>query len=85
MLTAESLHPSPAAVMLAEALGLSRFELNVVLLGAAAELDTRIAGLCAAAQGDDGRPYPTLAVALALLPDPDWSAVTPGAPFPRGV
>ena len=81
MLAAESLHPSPAPVMLAEALGLSRFELDVVLLCAAAELDTGVAGLCAAAQGDGGRPYPTLAVALALLPDPDWSAVTPGAPL----
>ena len=59
---------------------LTDFEVDVVLLAAAYELDARVAQLCADA-GDQRRPYPTFALALALLPEPHWSALTPGAPL----
>jgi hypothetical protein len=59
---------------------LTDFEVDVVLLAAAYELDARVAQLCADA-GDPRRPYPTFALALALLPHPHWSALTPGAPL----
>ena len=48
--------PPPALVLLAQRLGLSRFERDVLLLCAAMELDTRIASLCARAQDDPARP-----------------------------
>ena len=52
--------PAPRALaLLAERLGLSTFEQQTLLLAAATELDTRVAGLCAAAQRDPGRPFPT--------------------------
>jgi hypothetical protein len=69
--------PPPALLLLAERLGLSAFECDVLALCTAAELDTRIAGLCAAAQGDPQARYPTFALAFAMFDDPDWSAMSP--------
>jgi len=61
--------------------GLSRFERDVLLLAAAPELDGTFATLFAQASGDAARAYPTLSLALAALPEPAWSAVTPDAPL----
>src|SRR6266853_2077144 len=66
---------------LTERLGLSPFEKNVLLLCAAMELDTRIAGLCARAQDDPHKPYPTFALALALFDEPSWEALSPERPL----
>lgn len=63
--------------------GLSAFERDVLILAAAPELDGRFSGLCAEAAGDAARPYPSLSLALAVLPEPAWSAVTPDAPLRR--
>jgi ATPase family protein associated with various cellular activities (AAA)/winged helix domain-containing protein len=71
----------PALVILRQRLGLSQFEQEVLLLCAAMELDTGIAGLCARAQGDAGRPYPTFALALTLFDDPAWDALSPEHPL----
>jgi hypothetical protein len=84
MHAAEQVEPPPALVILSQRLGLSRFEQQVVLLCAAMELDTRIAGLCACAQGDTNTPYlyhPTFALALALFDDPAWDAHSPERPL----
>jgi hypothetical protein len=77
-----SVAPS-AAQALCSAFGLSRFERAILLMCAGVELDGRFAGLCAAAQGDPAREFPTFNVALAGLPEPHWSAVTPAAPLRR--
>ena len=45
------------------------------------EFDAAIAPLCAGAQGDPQRAYPTFSLALAALPDAHWSALTPTAPL----
>jgi hypothetical protein len=66
----------PALVELAERLSLSAFERDVLLLCVAIELDTSIAGLCARAQGA-GLDYPTFALALSVLPEPTWDALSP--------
>ncbi len=71
----------PAAVLLSQRLGLSAFELSVLLLCAAMELDTRLPGLCAQAQDDPQRPYPTFALALVLFDDPTWDAISPERPL----
>jgi ATPase family protein associated with various cellular activities (AAA)/winged helix domain-containing protein len=78
---AEQSHPPPALLILQQRLGLTTFERNVLLLCAAMELDTRVAALCAEAQHDLGRPYPTFALALALFDDPGWEALIPDRPL----
>jgi hypothetical protein len=75
---------SPLAVQaLSCAFGLSRFERAVLLMCAGVELDGGFAGLCAAAQRDPARAFPTFSLALTALPEPHWSALTPVAPLRR--
>jgi AAA+ superfamily predicted ATPase len=71
----------PALAALASAFGLSPFECDVLLLCAGMELDASIPALCAAAQGDPARPYPTFSLALAMLPQAHWSALSPESPL----
>ena len=73
----------PALELLCAAFGLSPFERDVLVLRAAMELDGVIAGRCALATGDAARAYPTFGLALAALPEPHWSALTPDAPLRR--
>src|SRR5260370_40336292 len=71
----------PALVLLGEALGLSLFECNLLLLCAAAEFDSSVSALFAAAQGDSGRAYPTFALALSIFDDAAWDALSPERPL----
>jgi ATPase family associated with various cellular activities (AAA)/Winged helix domain, variant len=73
--------PPPAAVILRERLGLSRFEEQIILFCAAFELDTKIAALCARAHDDAHKPYPTFALAMAMLDEPAWDALSPQRPL----
>jgi hypothetical protein len=79
--TARDADPLPALVVLGRRLGLSSFEVNSLLLCVAMELDTRIPGLCARAQGDTTRAYPTFALALALFDDAAWDGLSPERPL----
>jgi hypothetical protein len=82
MADAEAQSATPVAlIMLARRLELSLFERQVLLLCAAMELDTSIASLCAQAQADPARPYPTFALALSLFDDPAWEALSPERPL----
>src|SRR5262249_54003706 len=78
---AEASTPPPAIIVLSRAFRLSRFEQDILLLCAALELDTRIAGLCAQAQDNPQRPYPTFALAMPLFDDPEWDALSPEGPL----
>ncbi|MEM6611648.1 MAG: ATP-binding protein [Cyanobacteria bacterium P01_C01_bin.72] len=78
----ESSVPS-ALEQLALTFGLSTFERDILLLCAGCELDTSFPALCALAQGDPQKNYPTFSLALNLLPSPHWSAFTPSAPLRR--
>jgi len=73
-------HP-PALMVLAERLGLGEFERHTLLLCAAMELDTRMGALCAKAQQDPARNYPTFALALTLFDQPAWDALSPERPL----
>jgi hypothetical protein len=74
--------PVPSALdTLCEAFSLSPFERSVVLLCAGVELDSTFAARCAAAQGSPQRTLPTFGLALALFPEPHWSALAPDAPL----
>jgi len=73
---------TPSALeLLSDRLGLSPFERNVLFLCAAMELDTRIASLCARAQDDPQKNFPTFALALALFDEPSWDALSPERPL----
>ncbi len=78
---AEAGDPPPAMTLLARRAGLTTFERNVLLLCVAMELDTRIAALCARAQDDSSRPYPTYALAMAIFDDASWDAISPDRPL----
>ena len=77
MEAAAAVEPPPAAVLLERRLGLERFERDVLLLCAAADLDPALPALCARAQGDPRMAYPTFALALSLFDDPSWDALAP--------
>ncbi|WUB75600.1 ATP-binding protein [Streptomyces sp. NBC_00576] len=68
---------------LATCFGLTPFERDLVLLTAAQELEPTTAARCASACGDPERTYPTFSLALAVLAEPHWSALTPVAPLRR--
>src|SRR5919202_3587512 len=81
MTAAAEAQPPPALVILAQRLDLSEFEQQVLLLGAAMEMNTGFAELCNNAPGNQQRPYPTFALALALFDDPAWDILSPERPL----
>ncbi len=68
---------------LSERFGLSAFEQQLLLLGAAIELDSETSELCAEAQGSGRQGYLNFALALAVLPGAHLSALLPSAPLRR--
>ncbi|MEW6496796.1 MAG: ATP-binding protein [Cyanobacteriota bacterium] len=81
MAAAADCHPPPALILLSQQLGLSDFERSLLLLCVAMELDTRIAELCAEAQDNRHRPYPTFALALACFDNPTWNVLLSERPL----
>jgi ATP-dependent 26S proteasome regulatory subunit len=76
--------PSPSALeFLCTTFNLSAFERDLLLLCAGIELDSTFAAVCAEAQGDPARAFPTLGLALAALPEAHWTALTPSASLRR--
>ncbi|HET7065483.1 MAG TPA: AAA family ATPase [Rudaea sp.] len=71
----------PALTLLAQRLAMSDFERELLLLCAAIEFDTRIGALCARAQHDPSKPYPTFGLAMALFEDAAWDAMSPERPL----
>jgi hypothetical protein len=73
---------APSALdTLVELFGLTSFERDVLVLCAGLELEGDFAPLCAAAQRDPNFNFPTYSLALAALPDPDWTAISPERPL----
>lgn len=77
----ESNEPLPALVLVKRRFGLSVFEQDVLMLCTAMELDTTIPALCARAQDDAGKPFPTFALAMSLFNDPTWDAISGQRPL----
>lgn len=73
--------PPAALERLCETFGLSVFERNLLLLCAGMELDSSWANFCSEASGDRQLNYPTFGLALGVLPEPSWGALTPNAPL----
>lgn len=81
---ARSLLPSPSALDQLESLfGLTPFERDILLLCAGMEMDATFPALCAEAQGDPQRPFPTFGLAMAALPYPHWQAMIPSGALRR--
>ena len=75
------LSPPSAIDRLSASFGLTPFERAVLLLCAGVELDGRFAEMCAAAHGDARKTYATFGLALAVLPDAHWSALSRDRPL----
>jgi hypothetical protein len=80
---AEGRDEPPPLIMLSTALGLTAFQRNVLLLTVAMELDTGIAPLCARAQHDPQRRFPTFALAMTLFDGSSWDVMSPEGPLRR--
>jgi hypothetical protein len=75
---------SPAALdKVCAAFGLSDFERDILVLVAGMELDASLPAVCAAANGDANKNFPTFGLALAGLRQPHWSALLPSSPLRR--
>ena len=79
----ESIVPKAAIDTLVTTLGLSAFERKLLLLCAGVEMDPPLAKRCAELLGRPHRGFVTFGLAMAVLPDPHWSAFTPSAPLRR--
>ena len=66
---------------LVEQFELTPFERQLLVLSAGAELDTDLAARCAASGGEPRRPYATFGLAMAVLPDAHWDAITTARPL----
>ena len=66
---------------LTERFGLSSFERDVLLLATGVEMDSEFAALCAGAGVNGQRAWASFGLALAVLPDPHWSALAPVRPL----
>ncbi|MFJ3789657.1 ATP-binding protein [Kitasatospora sp. NPDC090091] len=73
----------PAHVELADRLGLTAFERDVLLLAAAREFDPSLDALCVAAGALGREPGPTFGLALRLFEQPAWDALSPERPLRR--
>ncbi len=70
-----TLDTQPALLALGELFGLSDYELEIVLLCAAIELDPTISDLLAQVPINQGRSHPTFALAMTLFDSPTWDAM----------
>jgi SpoVK/Ycf46/Vps4 family AAA+-type ATPase len=73
----------PAIDRLAELFDLDGFERQILLLCAGVEMDSKLATLCGQSQGYAQRQYATFGLAMAIFPEPLWSALTPSRPLRR--
>ncbi|HEV7722348.1 MAG TPA: ATP-binding protein [Iamia sp.] len=73
--------PGTPLAVLAERFGLGPFEVAVVLLAAARELQPGLDRRCAVWNRRPDLTWPTLQVALAALPGAHWDALLPSAPL----
>ncbi len=78
---AAEIDPPPSLLLLAQRFELSTFERDILLMCAALDLDPSFAALCARAQGAAGKNFPTFGLALSLLDDPSWDALSPHRPL----
>ena len=78
--TAKELMPSASALeRLYSCFNLQQFEIDLLLLCAAMELDSTFPQLCAQVQANESLTFPTFELALAALPETDWNCISSSA------
>jgi ATPase family associated with various cellular activities (AAA) len=75
--------PLPAIDRLVALFQLSAFERDILLLCAGIEMDGALAALCGGAQRQPARVHASFSLAMAALPQPHWSALSPSRPLRR--
>ncbi|MBW4473709.1 MAG: ATP-binding protein [Stenomitos rutilans HA7619-LM2] len=75
--------PTSALTQLCTKFQLSAFERDILLLCIGMEIDPAFARLCAKANGNPDRPFPTLSLALSIFPAARWSVLSPQNPLQR--
>lgn len=78
---AAAIDPPPGLLLLAQRFELSPFERDILLMCAALDLDPAFAAHCARAHGAAGKNFPTFGLALSLLDEPSWDALSPHRPL----
>ena len=78
---AQNMSTPPALLELCQFFNLSEFERDILLLCAGIEMYPSFAALCAKAQRNTNKDYPTFNLALNVLPQVHWSAITPDGPL----
>ncbi|MFQ5603174.1 MAG: ATP-binding protein [bacterium] len=71
----------PALETLTKTFNLTAFERRLLLLCAGVDLDAKLELQCGKLNGDFTRSNPTFSLALSVLPEPHWSALSPSAPL----
>jgi hypothetical protein len=77
----QSSEPSVPLQQLRTLFGLTPFEFDVLGLCAGASLESRFQAACAAAHNDSRATWPTFGLALSVLADPHWSAISRTRPL----
>jgi hypothetical protein len=77
----QSSEPSAPLQQLRTLFGLTPFEFDVLVLCAGASLESRFQAACAAAHNDSRATWPTFGLALSVLADPHWSAISRTRPL----
>ena len=80
---AASMSAPPAMDTLCELFVLTPFERQILLMCAAVELDSKFSSLYAEVQENPRQTYPTFSLALGVLPEAHWSALSPDRPLRR--
>lgn len=81
METTEASNPPPALLILSQQLGLTHFERDLLLLCVAMELNSKTALLCAKAQNNPNKSYPTFALAAQLFNKVDGNTLSADRPL----
>jgi SpoVK/Ycf46/Vps4 family AAA+-type ATPase len=76
-ITRDGMSAPPALEQICQLFALTSFERDILLMCACMEFYGDFAAICALAQGDAQRAYPTLSLALAALPQAHWDAIAP--------
>jgi len=73
----------PNINLICDVFELSQFERYILVMAAAREVKAEFRSFCASANQSSDRPYPTLNLAVSMLPSSDWRIHLPDSPLFR--
>ena len=81
MRAVEAIIPPPALSILTQTFGLTHFERDLLMLCVAMELDSATVALCAKAQNNSSKSYPSFALAANIFDEHRWDALSADRPL----